>query len=143
LAKFGALPPALAIAYGVLRYRFMDVVLTRGLLYASLGGLFIGLYLIAIQYGGQWLFPLDESHPVAFAAGVLLLLFVVHFVLHVARDGLQKAIEHSVFRRHLRSAEMLRGFSQTLTTWSDLSGLCRSFTERVTESVGLAHGAIL
>lgn len=143
LGKFGALPPALAIAYGVLRYRFMDVVLTRGLLYSALGGLFIGLYVLVIQYGGQWLFPLDESHPVAFAAGVLLLLFTFHFLFHVARDGVQKAIERSVFRHHLHSAELLRGFSQTLTAWSDFGGLCRSFTERVTESAGLLHGAIL
>ena len=141
--KFGALPPALAIAYGVLRYRFMDVVLTRGLLYTSLGGLFIGFYVLAIQYGGPLLFPTADSHPVAFAAGVLLLLFIFHFLFHVARDGLQKAIERSVFRHHLRSAEVLRGYSHTLTAWSDLDGLCRSFTERVTTSVGLSYGAIL
>ena len=143
IGKFGALPPALAIAYGVLRYRFMDVVLTRGLLYSSLGGLFIGLYVLAIQYGGPWLFPTADSHPVAFAAGVLLLLFAFHFLFHVTRDGLQKAIDRCVFRHRLRSAEMLRGFSQTLAAWSDLDGLCRSFTKHVTESVGLSYGVIL
>src|SRR5260221_5550335 len=143
LEKFGALPPALAIAYGALRYRFMDVVLTRGLLYSALGGLFIGLYVLVIQYGGEWLFPLDDSHPVAFAAGVLLLLFAFHFLFYVARDGVRKAIERSVFRHRLRSAELLRGFSRTLTAWSDLGELCRSFTERVTESAGLLRGTIL
>jgi signal transduction histidine kinase len=142
IGKFGALPPALAIAYGVLRYRFMDVVLTRGLLYTSLGGLFIGLYVLAIQYGGRWFSP-EDAHPVAFTAGILFLLFVLHFLFHVMRDGLQKAIERSVFRHRLRSAEILKGFSQTLTTWSDLGGLCRSFAERVTESLGLSSGAIL
>jgi signal transduction histidine kinase len=142
IGKFGALPPALAIAYGVLRYRFMDVVLTRGLLYTSLGGLFIGLYVLAIQYGGRWFSP-EDSHPVAFAAGILLLLFAFHFLFHVMRDGLQKAIERNVFRHRRRSAEILRNFSQTLTTWSDLDGLCRSFAERVTESLDLSSGAIL
>ena len=53
IPKLGALPPALAIAYAVFRYRFMDIVLTRGLLYSSLGGLFLGLYLLVIQYGGN------------------------------------------------------------------------------------------
>lgn len=142
IGKFGALPPALAIAYGVLRYRFMDVVLTRGLLYTSLGGLFIGLYVLAIQYGGRWFSP-EDFHPVAFAAGILLLLFALHFLFHVMRDGLQKAIEHSVFRHRLRSAEMLRSFSQTLTAWADLGGLCRSFAERVTNSLELSCGGIL
>jgi len=143
IGKFGALPPALAIAYGVLRYRFMDVVVTRGLLYFLLGGVFIVLYVLAIQYGGPWLFPTADSHPVAFAAGVLFLLFIFHFFFHAARDGLQKAIERSVFRHRLRSAEILQGFSQTLTAWSDLEGLCRSFTERVSESLELSCGAIL
>ncbi|MGE0682795.1 MAG: ATP-binding protein [Candidatus Binatia bacterium] len=142
IGKFGALPPALAIAYGALRYRFMDVVLTRSLLYTSLGGLVIGLYVLAIQYGGRWFSP-GDSHPVAFAAGILLLLCAFHFLFHVMRDGLQKAIERSVFRHRLRSAEILKGFSQTLTTWSDLGGLCGSFAERVTESLGLSSGAIL
>ena len=143
IGKFGALPPAFAIAYGVLRYRFMDIVLTRGLLYSSLGGLFIGLYLLAIHYGGPLLFPAVDSYPVAFAAGVLLLLFVFHFLFHVARDGLRKAIERSVFRHRLRSEEMLRSFSQTLTTWTELGSLCRSFTERVATSLGLSSGVIL
>ncbi len=143
LGKFGALPPALAIAYGVLRYRFMDVVLTRGLLYSALGAFFIGLYVLLVQYGGQWFFPLAGSHRVAFAVSVLALLLTSHFLFHMARDGLQKAIARSFFRHHRRSAEILKGFSQTLTAWSDLDGLCRSFTERVTESLRLSQGAIL
>jgi signal transduction histidine kinase len=143
IGKFGALPPALAIAYGVLRYRFMDVVLTRGLLYSSLGGLFMGFYVLAIQYGGPWLFSTADSHPVAFAAGVLFLLFVFHFLFHVTRDGLRRAIERSVFHHRMQSEEILKSFSQTLMRWSDLDGLCRSFTERVTDSLGLSYGATL
>jgi signal transduction histidine kinase len=143
IPKLAVLPPALAIAYGVFRYHFMDVVLTRGLLYSSLGALFIGLYLLAIQYGGQWLLLADKAHPIAFAGCILFLLLLFHFLFHVARDGLQKAIDRSVFRHRLKSAEMLRSFSQTLTEWSDLGGLCRSFTERVTDSLRLSFGAIL
>src|SRR5207247_1831617 len=59
------------------------------------------------------------------------------------RDGLQKGIDGCFFRRRLRSAEVLKSFSQTLTAWSDLSGLCRSFAEKVTESLGLAYGVVL
>jgi signal transduction histidine kinase len=143
IGKFGALPPALAIAYGVLRYRFMDVVLTRGLLYSSLGGLLLGLWLLAIHYGGTWLFPRENFRPVALTVSVLVVLVVFHFLLHVLRDGLQKAIERSVFPHRLRSEEVLKSFSQTMTAWSDLKGLCESFIEKVTESLGLRHGALL
>jgi signal transduction histidine kinase len=143
LGKFAAFPPAFAIAYGVFRYRFMDIVLTRGLLYSSLGGLFLGLYLLVIQYGRKWLFPEGGFHPVAFAVGILILLFALHFLFHVLRDGLQKGIDHCFFRHRLRSAEVLKSFSQTLTAWSDLGGLCRSFAEKVTESLGLSYGVVL
>jgi signal transduction histidine kinase len=141
--KLGALPPALAIAYGVFRYRFMDIVLTRGLLYSSLGGLFLGLYLLAVKYAGKWLFSVGGLYPVAFVVGSLVLLFAFHFLFHLLRDGLQKGIERCFFHRRLKSAEMLKSFSQTLTSWSDLNGLCRSFIEKVTESLGLTSGAIL
>jgi signal transduction histidine kinase len=141
--KLGALPPALAIAYGVFRYRFMDIVLTRGLLYSSLGVLFLGLYLLVVQYGGKWLFSVGGLSPVAFVVGSLVLLSAFHFLFHVLTDGLQKGIDRCFFRHRLRSAEVLKGFSQTLTTWSDLGGLCRSFAEKVTESLGLSSGAVL
>ncbi|MBI3302384.1 MAG: hypothetical protein HYZ72_09970 [Deltaproteobacteria bacterium] len=143
IPKFGALPPALAIAYGVFRYCFMDMVLTRGLLYSSLGGLFLGLYLLVVQYGGKWFFPEGSLHPVALAVGILTLLFAFHRLFHILRDGLQKGIDRCFFRRRLKSAEMLKSFSQTLTTWSDLGGLCRSFTEKVTEGLGLSYGVVL
>jgi len=142
IGKFAAFPPAFAIAYGVFRYRFMDAVLTRGLLYSSLGGLFLGLYLVVVQYG-KWLSPEGGFHPVAYAVGILTLLFVFDFLYHILRDGLQKGIERCLFRRRLRSAEVLKSFSQTLTAWSDLGGLCRSFAEKVTEGLGLPYGVVL
>ena len=143
IGKFAAFPPAFAIAYGVFRYRFMDIVLTRGLLYSSLGGLFLGLYLLVVQDGGKWLFPAGRFHPVAFAVGLLTVFFAFHRLFHMVRDGLQKGIDRCFFRHRLRSAEVLKSFSQTLTAWSDLSGLCRSFAEKVTESLGLSYGAVL
>jgi signal transduction histidine kinase len=73
----------------------------------------------------------------------LTLLFAFHLLFHALRDGLQKGIDRSFFRRHWRSAEVLKTFSQTLTTWADLGGLCRSFTEKVTESLGLSYGVVL
>jgi signal transduction histidine kinase len=143
IPKFAALPPAFAIAYGVFRYRFMDIVLTRGLLYSSLGGVLLGLCLLAAQYGDPWLFPAAGLHPVAFAVGILAVLFALHFLFHALRDGLQKGIDHCLFRHRQKSAEVLKSFSQTLTAWSDLGGLCRSFTEKVTESLGLPYGVVL
>jgi signal transduction histidine kinase len=141
--KLGALPPALAVAYGVFRYRFMDIVLTRGLLYSSLGVLSLCLYLLVVQYGGKWLFSVGGLSPLAFVVGSLILLSAFHFLLHVLTDGLQKGIDRCFFRHRLRSAEVLRSFSQTLTTWSDLGSLCRSFVEEVTNSLGLSSGAVL
>jgi GAF domain-containing protein len=143
IPKLGALPPALAIAYAVFRYRFMDIVLTRGLLYSSLGGLFLGLYLLVIQYGGKRLFSVGGLSPVAFVVGSLVLLSAFHFLLHVLTEGLQKGIERCFFQHRLRSAEVLKSFSQTFTTWSDLGGLCSSFVEKVTEGLGLSSGVVL
>jgi len=121
----------------------MDIVLTRELLYSSLGGLFLGLYLLVVQYGGKWLFSVGGLSPVAFVVGSLVLLSAFHFLLHVLTDGLQKGIERCFFRHRLRSAEVLKSFSQTLTAWSDLGGLCRSFVEKVSEGFGLSYGVVL
>src|SRR3989442_1907447 len=97
IGKFAAFPPAFAIAYGVFRYRFMDIVLTRGLLYSSLGGLFLGLYLLVVQYGGKWLFSLGGLSPVALVVGGLGLLSALHFLLPLLTDGFEKGIERCFF----------------------------------------------
>jgi len=143
IPKLSPLPPALAIAYSVLRYRFMDLVLTRSLLYSTLGALFLGFALLVANYGGAWLFPERGFRPVAFAIRFLLIFFAFHFLFHVLRDGLQKSIERSVFRRRLRGAEVLKHFSQRLSSWSDLDGLCRDVVEKITNSLGLASATIV
>ncbi len=143
LPKLSPLPPALAIAYSVLRYRFMDMVLTRSLLYSTLGGLFLGFSLLIAYYGGAWLFPDHRFRPIAFAIRFVLILFAFHLLLHVLRDGLQKGIEHSFFRRRLRSAEVLKHFSQRLSSWSDLDGLCRDVVEKITNSLSLTSATIV
>lgn len=143
IPKLSPLPPALAIAYSVLRYRFMDMVLTRSLLYSTLGGVLLGLSLLIAYYGGGWLFPDHSFRPVAFAVRFLLIFFVFHFLFHVLRDGLQRSIERSFFRRRLRSAEMLKKFSQTLSSWSSLEGLCQDSVEKIAHGLDLASATIL
>ncbi|HXG19296.1 MAG TPA: ATP-binding protein, partial [Methylomirabilota bacterium] len=103
----------------------------------------LGLYFLVLHYGGRWVFPGMGFHPVAFTVGALVLLFILHFFLHVVRDGVQKAIEHSLFRHRRRSEEVLKQFSQTLTSWSNLQALCEDFTEKVTDSLGFSYSAVL
>ena len=141
--KLSPLPPALAIAYSVLRYRFMDMVLSRSLLYSTLGGLFLGFTLLIAYYGGGWIFPAHGFRPVAFAVRFLLVFFVFHFLFHTLRNGLQKSIDRSFFRHRLRSAETLKHFSQTLSSWSNLDDLCRNSVEKITNSGDLTSAAIL
>jgi len=143
IPKLSPLPPALAIAYSVLRYRFMDMVLTRSLLYSTLGGVFLGLSLLIAYYGGGWLFPDRGFRPVAFAIRFLLIFLVFHFLFHVLRDGLQKSIEHSFFRRRLRSVEKLKRFTQRLSSWSSLDELCQDSVEKITHGLDLASATIL
>jgi signal transduction histidine kinase len=143
IPKLSPLPPALAIAYSVLRYRFMDMVLSRSLLYSTLGGVFLGLSLLIAYYGGEWLFPEHGFRPVAFAVRFLLIFFVFHFLFHVLRDGLQKSIEHSFFRRRLQSAEKLKRFGQRLSSWSSLGELCRDSVEQFAHGQDLTSATIL
>jgi signal transduction histidine kinase len=143
IPKLSPLPPALAIAYSVLRYRFMDMVFTRSLLYSTLGGVLLGLSLLVAYYGGGWLFPDHGFRPVAFAFRFLVIFFVFHFLFHILRDGLQKSIEHSFFRRRLRSVEKLQRFSQRLSSWSSLDELCRDSVEKITHGLELDSATIL
>jgi len=119
------------------------MVFTRSLLYSALGVLFLGFALLVAYYGGGWLFPGQNFRPVAFAVRLLLILFAFHFLFHVLRDGLQKSIERSFFRHRVRSAELLKQFTQMLTSWSDLEGLCRDAVEKFTGSLDLTSATIL
>lgn len=143
IPKLSPLPPALAIGYSVLRYRFMDMVFTRSLLYSALGALFLGFALLVANYGGGWLFPEHSFRPVVFAVRLLVIFFTFHFLFHLLRDGLQRSIDRSFFRHRLRSAEILKHFGQRLSSWSSLDGLCRDSVEKITSSLGLTSATFL
>jgi two-component system sporulation sensor kinase A len=140
IPKLSPLPPALAIAYSVFRYRFMDMVLKRSLLYSTLSCLLLGLYFLGTQYGSESLLSEGKSHAVAFN---FLLILILIFVFQPLKATVQTGIDRLFFARRLGAAEVLRSFSQTLTTWTDLGGLCHSFVEKITESLDLTSGAIL
>lgn len=142
IPKFGSLPPALVLAYVVLRYRFMDIVLKRSLLYSLVSGLLLGLYLLGVRYGAEALFPAGGPHTVALD---LFLILVLIFAFQPLKAGLQKGIDRLFFCscRDLKSAEVQKNFSQAFTHWSDLEALCRSFAEKVTKSLGVTYGTIL
>lgn len=142
ISKFAALPPALAIAYGVLRYRFMDMVLKRSLLYSALSCLLLGLYLLVVRYGAEWL-ALAGGQPSVLSE--LIVILILLFAFQPLKEGIQKEIDRLFFCscRRLRSAEVQHSLSHALTTWSDLAGVCRNFVEKIGENLGVEHGAVM
>lgn len=142
IPSLGGVLPAFVLAYAVIRYRYIDVLIKRGLLYSMLSGLFLGLYLLGARYGGEWLFPEGGASSVAFNFLMILLLL---FAFQPLKGGLQREIDRIFFCscHSLKSAEVRKNLSQTLTTWTDLERLSASFTEKVTATVKTEYGAVL
>lgn len=142
IPSLGGVLPAFVLAYAVIRYRYIDVLLKRGLLYSMLSGLFLGLYLLGARYGGDWLFAEGGASSVAFN---FLMILVLLFAFQPLKDGLQREIDRIFFCscHSLKNAEVRKNLSQILTTWTDLERLCASFTEKVTATVKTEYGAVL
>ena len=139
--KLGAaLPVTLALAYIILRYRFMDIILKRSVLYTVLAGLLLGLYLVLVNSGAAWLFPEGKLRAVALD---LLVILILIFAFQPLKVRLQQSIDRLFFRRRLEGATLLQSFSQTLTSWSDLAGLCQSFVDKAQESLGVTSSTVL
>lgn len=104
-----------AIAYTIVRYRLLDfdIVWRRGLAYALLTALLIGVLTLAVSSLRVVLGPfVNVNNPVLMA----LLIVAVAVVYDPLRNWLQQGLEQTFFRQPMAFDELLRKYNRALTT---------------------------
>ncbi|OQY20726.1 MAG: hypothetical protein B6I35_10240 [Anaerolineaceae bacterium 4572_32.2] len=117
-----------SIAYAILRYRLFDVnvVVSRGVVYALLsagvvGMYFLALYLVSLVFG----VTLQANHP--FALGVFVLLLAL--LLTPARMRLQRVVDRVFLRETIDQRQIVRRFGDRLTETTGLQSVLHVLDE--------------
>jgi len=146
-----ALPPALilpwlvlfplAIAYAILRYRLFDVnlVISRGIVYALLSVTVIGIYLF-------FLYLLSSAPDVELNAGHFLvigvLIVLLTLLMHPARVRLQRVVDRILLRQVVDRRQVMRRFVGRLTETTGLPSVLQALEKTLDEVWGLQFAAL-
>lgn len=131
-----------SIAYAILRLRLFDIrlVLRRGLVYALLTALLLGVYLLivgllSILFQGM----VRADDPVMLAAFVLLVAILVNPV----RERLQLWVDKTFYRQRYDYRQTLQEFSRALTLLMDLPVLLALIVHRIADTLQLEEACIV
>ena len=131
----------LSIAYAILRYRLFNInlVISRGVVYALLsvtvvGIYFLLLYLISLVFG----VTLQASHP--FVLGIFVLLLVL--LLNPARMCLQRVLDRVFLGEAVDHRQTTRRFVGRLTETTGLPSVLRALNETLEAGWGLQFAAL-
>lgn len=102
----------LFVAYAILRYKLlgMDLVISRGLAYAILGGSVMGAYVLALTVLGRTL-QIDVGDNPLFLA---LLGLILIFALNPLREGSERLVDRLLHRRRIDHGRVLQDYSRDL-----------------------------
>jgi len=146
-----ALPPTLvfpwlvlfplSIAYAILRHRLFDInlVISRGLVYAALsmavvGAYFLLLYLISLVFG----VTLQANDPLVLGVFVFLLTLL----LNPVRIRLQHAVDEVFLREVVDRREVMRRFVGRLAETTGLPSVLEALDETLEAGWGLEFAAL-
>ena len=131
----------LSIAYAILRHRLLDInlVVSRGVVYALLsvgvvGIYFLLLYLISLVFG----VTLQANHPLALAVLVLLLALL----LNPARVRLQRVVDRLLLREAVDHYQITRRFGDRLTKTTGFSSVLQALRETLESGWRLQFAAL-
>jgi sigma-B regulation protein RsbU (phosphoserine phosphatase) len=133
-ALLGAIPMLLVPAsfgYSIVRYRLMEleVIFRRSLVYATLTGLTVGLYLLIVVLVGNTVleFSGQRSQLVAIIATLLIAA-----VFAPARDRIQSFLERSFFREKHDLQQALHDLAKEIPQTIELGSLVSLVRRRIT-----------
>jgi len=131
----------LSIAYTILRYRLFNInlVVSRGVVYALLSAVIVGayfffLYLVSLIFG----VTLQTNDPVVLGVFVLVLALL----LHPARMRLQRAVDHVFLREAVDQREVMRQFVNRLTETTGLASVFQALDEALGTGWDLQFAAL-
>lgn len=126
------------VAYAILRYRLLDtdLLLSQGLIYASVGVLTALAYSLFVTALSLVAGPsLQATHPLLI--GVLVFVLVV--TINPVRLRMQRLLDAAFFRGARASARQLEAFGRFLTRALTLDEIQRALAEQIQTAVRPAH----
>jgi serine phosphatase RsbU (regulator of sigma subunit) len=120
----------IAFGYAIFRYGFMDVhiIFKRTAVYAVIAiltaMLFTGLYFVLVPYMRMF-----NTTELVFL--IVMITGLVAIGVSALRDRIQRAVDHTLFRKEFRVAQELREFSRTLLNYLDRSSLLEALVEKL------------
>lgn len=130
-----------ALTYGALRFRLMDITLlaSRGLAYAALTVALIGVY-FGVAFLLSLLPPIlaRESGPVRQATVAL----AIALLFNPLRERAQLAIDRLFYRDRYLYRQAIQRFSRTVTRIIDLPALIESMAQQVAGTIHVDRAAI-
>jgi hypothetical protein len=124
----------IAIGIAILRYKLweIDVLINRGLVYSTLTGTLIALYLLIVttlQFSLRWL--TGQESPLAIVISTL----AIAGLFNPLRGRIQALIDRRLYRRKYDAARTLESFSIRVREEVNLSELSNSLLEIVDSSL--------
>ena len=125
---------------GIMRYRLfdIDVVINRTLVYLSLTGILVAIYLGIVVLLQQLLIGITAESDFAVAASTL----AVAAMFRPLRSRVQTFIDHRFYRRKYDAAATLERFSSRLRDQVDIESLTTQVLTVVGETIQPAHASL-
>jgi PAS domain S-box-containing protein len=132
----------LAFASAIIRYRLMDVevIIKRGLVYATAVAAIAAIYTIVLNVAGSWFTTGEnDTNPViAFLATLVLVLLA-----RPVKNAIQTGLDRVYYRDRYDYRRALVGFARDLNSDLDLFRLSERLVRRVTETLLVDRMALM
>ncbi len=143
LLLLGVVPLPFAFAFGMLRYRFLDVDLlaNRGVVYGLLTAVLAAVYFSLVGVFSHYLGVASDSRW--YVVIVLLSAFLIALLVNPLQTGFQSLIDRRFFREQLDVQQALIRWSRDLSTSLRFSDLGRLLLREVPNRLGLERAWLL
>jgi two-component system, NtrC family, sensor kinase len=132
----------LAFASAIVRYRLMDVevIIKRGLVYATALAAIAAIYAVLLTTAGAiFLRDTDRKNPVI----ALLATFVVVLLSRPVKNAIQTGLDRVYYRDRYDYRRALVGFARDLNSDLDLQRLSERLVHRITETLVVDRMALM
>jgi len=132
----------LAFASAVVRYRLMDVevIVKRGLVYATAVSAIAAIYSVLLKLASEVFFDGATEHNTVIA---VLATLVVVLVAPIVKNAVQTTLDRAHYRDRYDYRRALVGFARDLNSDLDLDRLSARLVDRVRETLALDRMALL
>ncbi len=133
LFSIGVLPLMaipLSFAYSIIRYRLLDIqiIIKRSILYSTMTGLFIGVYMVIVNVVGGWV---EQVSPFGGSIFGILFVLLIAISFEPTRSRLQTFINRLFYKSDYQRQATLSKLTETLRTFMKMEELAYTTLEAI------------